>query len=261
MFIETPMSLADLDPLSGTLLVDAGNATGFDQLLVADLADSGQLAFDAQLASDQARAAAAARRKAEEEKIAAAARASAVASAGATSAQTEVGPDGCPVSTGPRTLRNGAENVGVHTLCIRSVAAAPSAAAAKAIKYTFVNLGVPYSQPNRMRPGYFDCSSYVSKAYQSAGVPTISGGWAPSTRQLAPYPGYSSVSWLETVSYANARPGDLDLTPPNRADGGGHVMMVLADGFMIHTASTGDVSHVTTRYPSSKIFVVRRVRA
>jgi cell wall-associated NlpC family hydrolase len=253
LFVETPMALTDVDPFSGAILSDAGNGSGADHLVVNQLADVGALAFDAQRAAEQARAEAAARRRAEEQRLASAARAT------ATGAQTEVGSDGCPVSVPPRTLRNGAESIGAHALCVRSVASAPTPQAAKAIKYTFVNLGVPYSQPNRMTPGYFDCSSYVSKAYASAGVPTISGGWAPSTRQLAPYPGYTSVRWLTTVSYQDGLPGDLMVTPPLRADGGGHVMMMLASGFMIHTASTGDVSHVTTAYPSSRVQVVRRV--
>lgn len=253
LFVDQPMSLASVDLFSGTALGNVGNAFGLEQMLVADLADAGQLAFDAQVLAEQVQADAQARRRAEEQRMAAAARAA------ATAAQTQVGPDGCPTSTPPRTLRGGAEEIGAHALCVRSVAMAPTAEAAIAIKFTFANLGVPYSRPNRMSADAFDCSSYVMRAYESAGVPTIVGGWAPSTRQIAPYPGYSSYPWLVTVPYEQALPGDLLLTPPMREDGGGHVMMQLSDGFMIHTAAIGDVSNVTTVWPEHRIQVVRRV--
>lgn len=177
---------------------------------------------------------------------------------GPVNAQVTVGPDGCPTAVPANTLRNGAASVGAHELCARSVAQAATPAAANAIKFMFQNLGAPYSGPNRMTKGWFDCSSYVSSAYEAAGVDAIQNGWAPTTRELAPYPGYRGVSWLHTVSWEARRPGDLAVTPPTRSDGGGHVMMVLADGFMIHTGATGDVSNVTTLYPQHKIMVIRR---
>lgn len=254
-FADSALALTDLDVLSGVVLADVGSAAGTGMDVVFQLNEVNALAFDAQRLAEQSRQDALARRRAEEERIAAQARAS------AANAQTEVGPDGCPVSVPPNTLRSGATEIGAHELCVASVASAATGEAAEAIKFTFVNLGVPYSRPNRMKEGFFDCSSYVMRAYQSAGVPTLNNGWAPSTHTLAPYPGYSSYPWLTSVPYGNARPGDLLLRPPSptREDGGGHVAMLLASGYMIHTASTGDVSHVTRAYQESELFAVRRV--
>ena len=148
----------------------------------------------------------------------------------------------------------------MYELCTRSAAQAATRTAANAIIWAFAHLGVPYSQPLRMTEGHFDCSSYVSRAYDAAGVEAaLATGWAPTTRQLAPYPGYAGVSWLTDISWEERRPGDLILSPPSRPDGGGHVMMVLADGYMIHTASSGDVSHITVSYPQSRVGYVRRV--
>lgn len=253
--LASSYSLADVDTLTGTFLGDitAPPAAGLDAVSL--MYDSNAMAFDVQQAAEQARADAEARKRLEEERIAAEARAR------AARAQTEVGPEGCPTSTPPRTLRNGAEAIGAHELCVASVASAPTAAAAEAVKYVFVNLGVPYSRTDRMGENAYDCSSYVMRAYESAGVPVITDGWAPTTHRLAPYAGYTSFPWLETVSYDAARPGDLLLRPPSptRSDGGGHVAMLLDMGFMIHTAATGDVSHVTSAYRESELFNIRRV--
>jgi cell wall-associated NlpC family hydrolase len=254
-FAESTLTLADVDTLSGLVLADGGAVSPAGLQTVSDLESLDALAFDASAAAEQARQDAVARKKAEEDRIAAEARAR------TSRAQTEVGPDGCPTAVPPRTLRNGAEEIGAHILCVSSVAAAPTGAAATAIKFTFQHLGSPYTRSDRMDDGLFDCSSYVMRAYAEAGVPTLVDGWAPSTHSIAPYPGHNSYPWLTTVSYDEALPGDLLLKPPspNREDGGGHVAMLLADGFMIHTAATGDVSHVTTTYRESELFNIRRV--
>lgn len=253
--ISSVYSLADVDMLTGTYLGDITAVPTFGYDTVALLSDSNAMAFDVQLAAEQARTDIEARKRLEEERIAAEARAR------AARAQTEVGPEGCPTSAPPRTLRGGSEGVGAHELCVASVASASSPAAAQAVKYVFVNLGVPYSRTDRMGENAYDCSSYVMRAYESAGVPVIPNGWAPTTHRLAPYSGYESYPWLVTVSYANALPGDLLMRPPSatRDDGGGHVAMLLDMGFMVHTASTGDVSHVTLAYRESELFNVRRV--
>lgn len=253
--VNSAFSLADVDALTGVFLGDV-TSTSDGYATASQLLDSNSMAFDVQAAADSARADLEARKQAEEQRVAAEARARAAASA-----QTQVGPDGCPVSVPPRTLRGGSDQVGAYELCIASVASAATAAAASAVKYTFVNLGVPYSRTDRMGENAYDCSSYVMRAYESAGVPVITNGWAPTTHTLAPYPGYSSYPWLTTVPYDSAQPGDLLLRPqsPTREDGGGHVAMLLADGFMVHTASMGDVSHVTKAYGKSELFNVRRV--
>lgn len=252
--VNSAYSLAEVDALTGMFLGDV-TSTSDNYAIASQLMEANAMAFDVQAAAESARADLEVRKQAEAERAAAEARAK------AASAQTEVGPDGCPVSVPPRTLRSGAEQVGAYELCIASVASAATPAAASAVKFTFVNLGVPYSRTDRMGENAFDCSSYVMRAYESAGVSVISNGWAPTTHTLAPYPGHSSYSWLTTVDYDAAQPGDLLLRPPSptRTDGGGHVAMLLAQGFMIHTAATGDVSHVTKAYGKNELFNVRRV--
>jgi cell wall-associated NlpC family hydrolase len=260
-FIHSGQSLETVDVLSGTLLTDAGGGIGGGAEANSVALNTIDPGVDLALAGARAELE---RRKAEEKRRAEEtlrARAQVAADAGANAAaQAVIGPDGCPIAVPPNTMRGGSAAIGVTELCARSVAQAPTPTAAKAIIYAFANLGVPYSRPNRMTAGNFDCSSYVSKAYEAAGVNAISGGWAPTTRELAPYPGYSSVPWLTTVAWENRRPGDLVITPPSRDDGGGHVMMILADGYMIHTARTGDVSHVTVEYPKAKILATRRAK-
>ena len=182
----------------------------------------------------------------------------AVATSSAANAQAAVGPEGCPTSVPPNTLREGAADIGAAELCARSVAQSASPEAAQAIKYTFQNLGVPYSVQKRMTDGYYDCSSFVSKAYESAGVDAVIDGWALTTRQFGPYPGYQPASWLSTVAWEDRQPGDLGVTNPKRTDGGGHVVMILSDGYMIHTDRAGDVSHVTKEYSSNGWFSAQR---
>jgi cell wall-associated NlpC family hydrolase len=254
-FAASTYSLSDVDVFSGTMLGEAGGMQMSDISAISQLSDTNALAFDAEAVSEQVRRDVEERRQVEEKRIADAARAQ------AARAQTQVGPEGCPTSVPPRTLRDGADGIGAFELCISSVASAATPQAAEAVKFVFVNLGVPYSRTDRMGAGYFDCSSYVMRAYEAAGVPTIQDGWAPSTHSIAPYPGHSSYPWLTTVSYSEAQPGDLLLRPPSptREDGGGHVAMLVASGFMIHTAATGDVSHVASAYSEAELYNVRRV--
>jgi cell wall-associated NlpC family hydrolase len=252
--VDSVYTLSDVDAFTGMFLGDVSSpVVGSDS--ISFLMDANALAFDAQRVAEEARAEMAARRQAEEQRISDAARARAAA------AQTEVGPDGCPTSVPPRTLRGGSEEIGSHVLCVSSVASAPTPAAAQAIKFIFSNLGIPYTRSDRMGPNGFDCSSFVMRAYDSAGVPVISNGWAPTTHTIAPYPGYSSFPWLVTVSYKDALPGDLLLRPQSetRSDGGGHVAMLLDMGFMAHTAAVGDVSHITKAYDEDDLFNIRRV--
>lgn len=169
---------------------------------------------------------------------------------GATSAQTTVGPDGCPTSAPVNTLRGGRTDIA--TLCARSVASAPSPAAAQAVKFALRNVGVPYSLPKRNNKGYFDCSSLVTRAYQSAGVPIAPPGTnAPTTHSMLPRDGWTRAKWSVPVSASSARPGDLVF--PHE----GHVTMLLADGQTVHAPASGDVVHVRSMYSNPLAF--RRV--
>ena len=179
--------------------------------------------------------------------------------AGYSYAARAVSLEGCPDEVPEGTLRGGAAEIGAGELCRAAVMSAPTAEAAIAIKYTFAQLGARYSVERRNQVGFYDCSSLVMRAYASSGVPGVVRGGSFTTRTIAPYPGYRSVPWLSDVAWEDRQAGDLLLTPPNRADGGGHVMMVLAYGYVIHAATEGDVVHIRTEYPRSDIDYVRRV--
>ena len=153
-------------------------------------------------------------------------------SAGAGSAG---GADGCPTSAPSGTLREGAASIGVAKLCADSVAQARTPYAARAIKFTLRNLGAPYSQPRRMDPFQFDCSSYLMRAYDSGGLNLVKG-WAPNTYAILDAP------WAPDIPFASRKPGDLVF--PHT----GHVSMSLAHGYKVHTNRTGDVSHVKKDY-------------
>jgi len=144
---------------------------------------------------------------------------------------------------GRSVLRGGAEAIGVRQLCVESVAQAPTAEAARAIIFAFKNLGVPYSQPLRNQNA-FDCSSYVSRAYQSTGIVMSGEGNYFSTHSLFSHSGYQRPEWVVPVPAHSARPGDLVF--PSQ----GHVAMIIARGYIIHTNNTGDVSKVEPGYSS-----------
>lgn len=220
--LDSSYSLASLDPVTGALLgSDVTTAVTVDYELTADLSQSSLLALDtAELARRSLEQAEAARR----------------AQAAKGSGQSEVGPDGCPTTAPANTLRAGSANVGVAQLCADSVAAAPTPQAALAIKYQLNHLGEPYSQPNRMQDGYYDCSSLAMRSYDAAGVPVLVNGWAPNTARIR------ESRWAERIGGDDVRPGDLVFPFA------GHVATALADGFMVHTNRPGDVSHVKALY-------------
>lgn len=163
---------------------------------------------------------------------------------------TEKPGKGCPKSAPKGTLREGSRKMGVYNLCVESVLASPSREAALAVRYALKNLGVPYVTSNetameeRDKEGFFDCSSYVSRAYEAAGVPTRAEyGRSPNTTELR-----DSVTWVIRVSASSAQPGDIAVFA---TETGQHAVMILPRGFIAHTNNFGDVSHVTkaSRYP------------
>lgn len=223
-------TLSDVDPFTGAVTGPAVRATLTDDYSTAmDLASSNVMLVDTLLSAQEARRAAEAQRARD-----------AAARSNSVGAQTEVGPDGCPTSAPAGTLRRGSAEVGIAELCARSVAQARSPQAAAAIKEALSMLGIPYSQPKRNNPGWADCSSFVTRAYQNTGTAIAPPGQNAPTTATIP-----RLRWAVNVSRADARPGDLALRPSP-----GHVVMLLADGWMVHTASNGDVSHVTRQYNS-----------
>ncbi|MHB1137963.1 MAG: C40 family peptidase [Microthrixaceae bacterium] len=114
--------------------------------------------------------------------------------------------------------------VGVHhDLCARSVVFARSNTAARAIKFAFAQVGVPYDSVHRFGPSGYDCSGLVWRSYIAAGVDiganlssTIVGSGGPRTE----------------IPISEVRPGDAIWYP-------GHIAIELADGYMIEAAKPG----------------------
>jgi hypothetical protein len=155
------------------------------------------------------------------------------------SAGVVLGPDGCPTSVPENTMLQGAIELNIHDMCVTAVSAAPTPEAKKAILFLMANLGTPYSVTNRGKQGFFDCSSYVMRAYNSAGLRL----GTPSSYALGPAPGWSSFPWLRDVSAANIKPGDILVRVP---PAGHHVMVYLSDEWMIHTGGPeGTPAHIT----------------
>jgi len=204
-------------------------------------------------------------------------------------AALSVGDDGCataaPADANP-------QNVSIGKLC-RSVTARAEPVAADAIKWAFARLGAPYAcgGVGRSHPLFqFDCSSFVSRAYQDgAGVRLWSGGGIPSTATML-----AQGSIFRTIPEANLRIGDLVLyntcVPPEDDESGDvqqraaegdappdqetcstrHVVMYLgrwADTeWMIHTTSCGKVATVEPFWgmgsdPGRSFLAVSRVTA
>ena len=162
--------------------------------------------------------------------------------------QLVIGADGCPSEVLEGTLRGAAAGLDVAEICALSVAQAPTAEAALAIKYAFRALGALYACEGigRAEPFRYDCSSLVSRAYaEGAGLLTATTTWIPSTRDLLPWGGHGQVSWSQTIEETEARPGDLVFYDTGHVDSR-HVVMLLADGLMLHVAACGDVANVDT---------------
>lgn len=160
--------------------------------------------------------------------------------------QLTIGPDGCPTSAPDGSIRSGVP-AEIARLCARSVALAPTPEAALAIKYAFRTLGAEYACDGigRNLPMRYDCSSLVTRAYaEGAGLLTATETWIPTTRNLLPWDGVPQAAWARTIEPDEALPGDLVLYDTEHL-ASRHVVMLLADGHMLHVAECGDISHVT----------------
>jgi cell wall-associated NlpC family hydrolase len=160
--------------------------------------------------------------------------------------QLTVGPDGCPTNAPDGSIRSSAAD-DVARLCARSVALAPTPEAALAIKYAFRTLGAAYACDGigRNLPMRYDCSSLVTRAYsEGAGLLTTTDTWIPTTRNLLPWDGAVQAQWARNIEPEEALPGDLILYDTEHL-ASRHVVMLLADGHMLHVAECGDFSHVT----------------
>lgn len=168
------------------------------------------------------------------------------ARAASDSAQGAVGADGCPTSAPANTLRHGAERVGINKICADAVADAATPEAARAVKVALGAgfLGAPYSQPKRNSPGWYDCSSYVTRAYSAIGVNLApSGQNAPTTATMV-----GGHRWSRRIPASDMRAGDLALI-----NAPGHVAMYLGNNWIVHTNRTGDISHVRNLYKTPEL--------
>ena len=227
LLADSGLSLDQIDPASGAIIGGTLDATQSDSAdsTMALAAVGGGLAFDPTVMSQAAAAQQQSQQQADQAK----------AQAVTPTSQQTVGPDGCPTSAPPNTMRGGASDVAA--LCAASVAQARSPQAALAIKAALTHLGLTYSQPQRNAPTEYDCASFVTRMYDLAGVNLAPPGQnAPTTFTIA------SAPWAVHIPYAQGQPGDL------AEPGTGHVTMLLADNLLVETSATGDVSHVTSRY-------------
>jgi cell wall-associated NlpC family hydrolase len=172
--------------------------------------------------------------------------------------QTSVLGSNCPdggVSQipGKTLLRGGSDALGFKQLCVNSVAQAPTPEAARAIIFAFKNLGGIYDTTRRNRER-FDCSGYVSKAYEYAGVLMHADDGTNqnyfTTHRLLPHSWGTRPDWVMPVDPLVMQPGDLMFPQA------GHVVMVLSDGYIAHSPGTGDVNHVT-KMPQTYVQVSR----
>ena len=83
--------------------------------------------------------------------------------------------------------------------------------AIKALRYAVKHYNSTYSQPKRMETGYYDCSSYVWRAYKSVGIDVGNAkNYAPTAASLAQWcqkNGY--VYYKGAVNTKKLLPGDL----------------------------------------------------
>jgi cell wall-associated NlpC family hydrolase len=204
---QSPYPLSQIDLTTGTVMgPDINSAISSDESTTLALASVGALAIDASTLNESAQI--------------------------QQSQQQAQSSSGCPLDAPPNTLP--ASVTSVEALCQASVAGARSPQAALAIKYALNNLGDPYSQALRNSVGYYDCSSFATRAYQAAGVPIAPAGQnAPTTYVIANAP------WAIHESWSSAQPGDL-IEPDS-----GHVVILLADGYIAQAPMTGEVTDVT----------------
>lgn len=105
-----------------------------------------------------------------------------------------------------------------------------SSVAQKASSYATGSRKYKYSMPNRMKDGFFDCSSFVSRVYSQFGYKV-----GPTTNQM----------WKQGkhVDFDDLQPGDILLHAdgkPGAASGGAeHTAMYVGNGKIVGTSSRG----------------------
>ena len=150
-----------------------------------------------------------------------------------------------------------------RALLASSIAQAPSDAAAAALLWGSKNLGFPYSLKKRQRPGFFDCSSFVVGSIESAGqTASIDGVAADTSTLLGSFTGPDKP--LVAISPSDAKPGDLLFYSTQLGRGAApvqHVVLVLADGYIMHAPSSGSVTRIEKMDLTQTPFAARRIRS
>ena len=168
--------------------------------------------------------------------------------------QQTVSANGCPTDAPPNTLYGGAVNI--YQICAASVKAAPTPQAADAIIAALVHLGIPYSEsiPQRSGPNFYDCSSFVTTMYDFAGVDLAPAGVNPPTTTTI-----ATAGWGIHIPISAAQPGDLleysDLDPSQ--PGIDHVVMKLADGFIVQESGVGTQPSNVSAYFGSPTLAIQ----
>lgn len=178
---------------------------------------------------------------------------------GAGAGQTEVSPADCPATVPVGSIKVEKD---AKTLCSEAVSGAVTPEAAKAIKYAFANLGASYDQGNRLsiNPPVFDCSSFVGRAYESAGANIVKNGAVTPWLNVFGFTGaympgaYEGTNLQRVNSLAELRPGDIIIQfngsdPAGSQGNAGHAQMYLGNNTVIQ--STSPASDVA---PHSNIF-------
>lgn len=163
-----------------------------------------------------------------------------------TTAQT------CPHVAPAGSLSGGAEQIGVHRLCQRSVKQARSPSAARAIIWAFNHLGSRYidgAVPIDVEHyDGFNCANYIARAYywgsRISGFMTLP--WTPAYATPPPF--------LRPIG-AERRAGDINLMwrsglgISGSAGRAGHAQMFIADGWVIQSGGTAGLTNVAP-YPN-----------
>jgi cell wall-associated NlpC family hydrolase len=86
-----------------------------------------------------------------------------------------------------------------------------------------------YSQSNRTKPGYSDCSSFVAKAFRTAGHTDIGASWTTDS--------FLASSKFRKISAAEAHAADVVVSA--QSSGSAHMVLMLSSGQAIGQQRTG----------------------
>ena len=121
-------------------------------------------------------------------------------------------------------------------------------AEANSIIGKFINIAIRnaksakgYSQPMRMQPGWYDCSSLVGRSLQEAGIDIcykIKGGslWAPTTVEMRKHYTKAGFTWhsrnITNADYSFLKPGDILLRELAVTGLTGHTVVYVGNGLV-----------------------------